>query len=193
MKKIFLCLLLVAVIVPLSASAAKPSGNKTRIDQIKKAYANAQQLIAMGEEEPNLINQFTVDVTQMLPGSGPHKELLTVYFTLDEPDDPEETGEIWVNNLYFARCKYNYGAPEYNEEFLFDEKTGELMFYVVNFPADDGTTGTHRYYFENEKIIKTIPEKIDYEKGTFTPHVDFILPSANRIKSLFESLIGHSH
>lgn len=192
MKKRLIYLLLAAVAAAIPASAVTPKAAKARIDQIRKVYASARQLIAMGQEEPNVINQFTVSVNQMYPGSGPHQEKLTVYFTLDEPEDLDN-GEIWTNNLYFAENKYNIAAHEFSEEFLFDERTGELMFYIFNYPDENENPASARLYFDKGKLISTIPEKIDFDDHSWGLTVEGVLFSANRVKTIFDTVIGHSH
>ena len=154
----------------IGIAMAFAAGNNKQIERIRAIYNDVHEHIAMAEEEPMMTNQMTIDINQMYPGSGPHKEHITFYFTcLDfSEEDQREDGSInWQSDLQFVTQSFNIGAHEYYCEYLYDPETGEPLFALITFDDDEtGQKQSVRYYFDKGKLIQTIPAKVSDEWPT---------------------------
>lgn len=129
MRKIaslFLLLVLTATIQAQNAQVAS----------IRKKYAEAKEIMANKKKAELPPDETVVTSRYMAPGAGPIKDVTHYYYT-GELD--ENLGNVYYTP-YFITRKYNVGAREYYEEFLFDK--GSLVFYF-NKSQNDET----RYYW----------------------------------------------
>lgn len=170
---IFCCLLLTTAI-----AGTKVRSNDSHISAVEKKYAIAKQFIAMGEEEEMARNMATLNIDQMWPGTGRHKEQLTFYFDLA---DGEEGA---FNALYLAKHTYNAAVREYELEYLFNG-FGQLLKCTAK-----GPEGTCTYYFEKGEFYKSVPAKAPAE---FFTSAEGILKEAERIHSIFKAAIKLEH
>ncbi|MDO4972131.1 MAG: hypothetical protein Q4E41_08565 [Bacteroidales bacterium] len=177
MKKTILAitLILLATGAALDARAQRADAH---IRAIEKKYSEAQQTIAMGDEEEMARNMATLHIDQMWPGSGRHKEDVTLYFTLDDNE------EGYTNVLYLAKHTYNVAAMEYELEYLFDESGAPLKCHAK------GPDGEYTFYFAEGKLHKTLPKKNPDE---FFTNADSIKREASRIYRFFEAAIKQNH
>ena len=114
---------ILSLTIALAFAIAMTAGNNKQIERIRAIYNDVHEHIAMAEEEPMVTNQMSIDIDQMYPGSGPHKEHITFYFTcLDfSEEDQSEDGSInWQSDLKFVTQSFNIGAHEYYCEYLYD-------------------------------------------------------------------------
>ena len=148
----------------LGIGMAIAAGNNKQIERILAIYNDVHNHIAMAEEEPMMTNQMTIDINQMYPGSGPHKEHITFYFScldFDEEDQCEDGSINWQSDLEFVTQSFNIGGHEFYCEYLYDPETGDPLFALFNYDDDEtGQKQSVRYYFDKGKLLQTIPAKI---------------------------------
>ena len=108
----------------------------THVANIRKMYAEAKEVMANKKKAELPLDETVVTSNYMAPGAGPIKDV-THYYYSGEFD--ENLGNVYYTP-YFITRKYNVGAREYYEEFLFDK--GGLVFYF-NKSQNDET----RYYW----------------------------------------------
>lgn len=107
-----------------------------QVAQIRKLYARAKETMAQKKKAELPPDETVVTSNYMAAGAGPIKDV-THYFYSGNFD--ENLGNQYYTP-YFITRKYNVGAREYYEEFLFDK--GSLVFYF-NKSQNDET----RYYW----------------------------------------------
>lgn len=107
-----------------------------QVAQIRKLYAQAKETMAQKKKAELPPDETVVTSNYMAAGAGPIKDV-THYFYSGNFD--ENLGNQYYTP-YFITRKYNVGAREYYEEFLFDK--GSLVFYF-NKSQNDET----RYYW----------------------------------------------
>lgn len=129
MKKLFF---MVTVLMACTMVQAQD----TQVANIRKMYAEAKEVMANKKKAELPLDETVVTSNYMAPGAGPIKDV-THYYYSGELD--ENLGNVYYTP-YFITRKYNVGAREYYEEFLFDK--GGLVFYF-NKSQNDET----RYYW----------------------------------------------
>lgn len=129
MKKLFF---MVTVLMACTMVQAQD----TQVANIRKMYAEAKEVMANKKKAELPLDETVVTSNYMAPGAGPIKDV-THYYYSGEFD--ENLGNVYYTP-YFITRKYNVGAREYYEEFLFDK--GGLVFYF-NKSQNDET----RYYW----------------------------------------------
>ena len=129
MKKLFLILTALMACTMVQAQ-------DTQVANIRKMYAEAKEVMANKKKAELPLDETVVTSNYMAPGAGPIKDV-THYYYSGEFD--ENLGNVYYTP-YFITRKYNVGAREYYEEFLFDK--GGLVFYF-NKSQNDET----RYYW----------------------------------------------
>lgn len=129
MKKLFF---MVTVLMACTMVQAQD----TQVANIRKMYAEAKEVMANKKKAELPLDETVVRSNYMAPGAGPIKDV-THYYYSGEFD--ENLGNVYYTP-YFITRKYNVGAREYYEEFLFDK--GGLVFYF-NKSQNDET----RYYW----------------------------------------------
>ena len=107
-----------------------------QVTKIRKLYAEAKEVMANKKKAELPLDETTVSSNYMAPGAGPIKDVTHYYYS---GDFDENLGNVYYTP-YFITRKYNVGAREYYEEFLFDK--GSLVFYFCK-SQDDET----RYYW----------------------------------------------
>lgn len=182
-------LLSFTLLLALGTALAVAAGNK-QMERIRAIYNDVHEHINMSKMEPMMTNQMSIDIDQMYPGSGPHKEHITFYFTcLDfNEDDQCEDGSInWRSELNFVTQSFNIGAHEYYCEYLYDPETGDPLFALFTYDDDEtGQKQSVRYYFDKGKLMQTIPAKISDEWPT---NVNDRLYNFNHLKEIFNQVI----
>ncbi len=150
MKLRFTIVLLAFVAV---ATLANAQNHDKRLAQIRQAYADRMEMMNNKPYDSKICNEISVDVGQDLPGSGLYERHDKYYFT------PEQYPEDGTSQLYFVTSKETYamGQHIYYWEFLWDSENGDPMFaYLVR--QEGKSKKEYRFYFENGKVIKTVPE-----------------------------------
>ena len=129
MRKISFLLLLFVFAGTLQAQNAQ-------VAQIRKMYAQAKETMAQKKKTELPPDETVVTSNYMAAGAGPIKDVTHYFYS----GDFDETLGNQYYTPYFITRKYNVGAREYYEEFLFDK--GSLVFYF-NKSQNDET----RYYW----------------------------------------------
>ena len=158
-RKYIIALCLVAFAMSMNAQNSVDA----RIKQIREAYAN--RLTLMKNQQPyddddKIVNQLTETYNRIYPGTGLAQFNDNYYWTDDENED-----YMLKPVLYFVTSSYtmNYDIYRFNREYLFDAETEEPMFlYVSTQFGEDGKRMEYRFYFDKGKLIKQIPEKIEF-------------------------------
>ena len=151
---------MMAMATILSATA------QSELADIRKHYAEAQQKVAeyekaeMGEGMP-FPQYYEVNIAQNLPGTGPHRERMRLYFyEKDKGDDWQPDEPFLTRSLHFVTFKYNYAAREFYEEYLYDEK-GNIEFVYKRDADLDENGGEIRLYYNKGKLIKVLVSRLN--------------------------------
>ena len=129
--------------------------SQDEIAGIRAAYMAAkEQLELYNQTHDQNVPRSDMEVVShyVIPGCGPTQEVIDYFFVLDENT---ETGTC-SNKLYFIIRCYNVAARKFYQEFLFDERNSELLFFFQSNDAIDGTTDETHYYYTSNGIHKSI-------------------------------------
>lgn len=135
------------------------AGAQNTVESIRKVYQDVHEMIArmMPNEEGESARPpvyYDLHVVQNLPGTGPHRENIRMFYGEQEP---EEEGDPYPPHyLRFTTAKYNFAAREFYEEYLYDDK-GQVMFIYVKTP--DVTIGELvpyelRMWFDGKRLLR---------------------------------------
>ena len=91
------------------------------------------------------------------PGTGPHREEVTFYF--GEKEGAAEDLVFPPKCVTFVTAKYNFAAPQFYEEYLYDKKEKPIFLYKFMQDVSDGKEYELRVYLNNGKILKTITKE----------------------------------
>ncbi|MDO4511890.1 MAG: hypothetical protein Q4B68_08755 [Bacteroidales bacterium] len=164
----------------LSLMWTSASADMKQVRAIEKEYEKVAEAITMAEDDEMTRNMATINVDQMWPGSGRHKEEITLYFDL------ETNAEGFSNRLIAAHHKYNIGAEEFELEYLFDAANASCPSLCV---AKERRADC-RFYFVDGKFHKRSKSKLPVSYFTNPPE---ILKDAARIYRIFECTIVQNH
>jgi hypothetical protein len=126
----------IAAFIVVFLLATSVQAQNAQVTKIRKLYAEAKEVMANKKKAGQPLDETTVTSNYMAPGAGPIKDV-THYYYSGEFD--ENLGNVYYTP-YFITRKYNVGAREYYEEFLFDK--GSLVFYFCKSQNDET-----RYYW----------------------------------------------
>lgn len=140
---LILAVCLTAVLgIQAQATQKKPSAQQVVTD-IRKKYASVKERQDNRKKAELPPDETVVTSNYMAAGAGPVKDVTHYYYSGDFDEDlGREAYEV-----YFMVRKYNVGAVDYYQEFLFDE--GKLIFYFEK----SGTSET-RYYWGPDGLAK---------------------------------------
>lgn len=197
MKKIFVFSLTMLLALALNAQTAQ---QKNRVAEVRKAYQEALRYSEESQMEPEMDNSAVITIKRMFGGSGMQNKKMEFFYT---PDDSRMEGTGWT--LYFVRTSYNYSARKFYDEYLFDKKTGQLIFcfrqndsYETEKPAKEEYRS---YFYKDGKHCQTIAQ-LKYEDGkTSVPasmkniganheKVKEALKSAKEVREMFEKVVN---
>ncbi len=147
-----------------------------QLADIRKKYAEAKEIMANKKKAELPPDETVVTSHYMAPGAGPVKDV-THYFYTGEFD--ENLGNVYYTP-YFITRKYNVGAREYYEEFLFNK--GNLVFYY-NKSQNDET----RYYWGQNGFFHEIV------KGQKMMDEVFAARLANDLTEAFHRLMNREY
>ena len=187
-------ILSLTIALAFGIAMAFAAGNNKQIERIRAIYNDVHKHIEMAKEEPMMTNQMSIDIDQMYPGSGPHKEHITFYFScldFSEEDQCEDGSINWRSDLHFVTQSFNIGAHEYYCEYLYDPETGDPLFALFTYDDDEtGQKQSVRYYFDKGKLFQTIPAKVSDEWPT---DVNDRLYNFKHLQEIFkEVILGNS-
>lgn len=129
MKKLLLSAVLLMMAMVVQAQNAQ-------LSDIRKKYAEAKEMMANKKKADLPPDETVVTSNYMAPGAGPIKDVTHYYYT----GEYDENLDNVYYTPYFITRKYNVGAREYYEEFLFDKDN--LVFYFSKSQNDET-----RYYW----------------------------------------------
>lgn len=179
--KLRLTLIMLAVLATASTLSAQ---NNKRMEQIRQAYADRLEIM-QNKPYDGPFNEIGVDVAKNLPGTGLYERHDKFYFTQEQYSADGSMCSL----LYFVTSKatYAHGMHGYYWEFLWDSMEGDPMFALL-VRDEGGTKKEYRFYFENNKVIKTVPEFKQWpkEKSMETLHPDVIDNPADVLKLMKE-------
>jgi hypothetical protein len=124
------------------------------VANIRKLYAQAKELMAQKPKEGLPPNETVVTSNYMAAGAGPVKDVTHYYYN---GDFDENLGAEYYTPYFMSR-KYNVGAREYYEEFLYDK--GSLVFYFCKSQNDETRFywGAGGFFHEDIKGQKLMDE-----------------------------------
>lgn len=169
MKKLFF---MVTVLMACTMVQAQD----TQVANIRKMYAEAKEVMANKKKAELPLDETVVTSNYMAPGAGPVKDV-THYYYSGEFD--ENLGNVYYTP-YFITRKYNVGAREYYEEFLFDK--GGLVFYF-NKSQNDET----RYYWGPNGFFHEVVKGQKMMDGVFAARL------ANDLTEAFHKLMNREY
>lgn len=147
MKKLFMIIML-AVAGNMAAQGQTSAGTAKKatgvVADIRKRYAEAKERQEYRKKAELPPNETVVTSDYMAAGAGPIKDVTHYYYSGDFDEDLGRE----VYSVEFMSRKYNVGAIEYYQEFLFDGEES-LIFYFEK----SGTNET-RYYWGKDGLAK---------------------------------------
>ena len=177
------CLLILAL-----GSAAQKSVDE-RVKEIRAAYAARLGMMENQPYDDIKVERMTISYNRMYPGTGMFQYDDTYYWTDDENED-----YMLLPQLYFVTSKYtmNSGIYRYYREYLFDMETGDPMFLLITTQLGDdkATLKEYRFYFDEGKLIKQVPERIGPFDDDELIKPDFAIDEKGRAVGLEESFKG---
>lgn len=173
------------IVMMASVSIAGAQNHDKRMAQIRQAYADRLEIMNNNPYESQMFNQVNVDLAQNMPGSGLREVHDKFYFTQEQYSADGAMASL----LYFATCTRTYamGAHKWYWEFLWDSMEGDPMFaYLVRQEGD--ARQEYRFYFENNKLIKVVPDVKQWPKddGGMNLHPQVISKPAEVLKLMKE-------
>ena len=171
MKKLLLSIMLITALLPTVAAQDLIAG-------IRQRYAAAKEYVAeMMNPDGYPPRYYEALVTENLPGTGPHKESIKMFYGDKECEECEDEDGFDVAHhvhpihwLRFVTAQYNYAALNYYDEYLFDEN-GKLEFIYAFEPYGlDQKDREYRCYFSNGKLLNFIVKA--RQTGSVEPYTE---------------------
>lgn len=144
-----------------------------QVAKIRKMYAEAKEMMANKEKAELPVDETIVTSNYMAPGAGPVKDVTHYYYS---GDFDENLGNVYYTPYFISR-KYNVGARDFYEEFLFDK--GDLVFYFSKSENDE-----IRYYWGPDGFFHEVI------KGKKTMDEVFANRLAHDLKDAFDKLMN---
>lgn len=120
---------------------------------IRKLYSEAKERMAQnGKDESVPRYDMTISAHYVVPGTGPTEETIRYFFGQDYDEDLG----MYRSNVYFITRRFNIAARPYYQEFLFDEKTGDLIFAFLQEEGFEGQTNQTRYYWNKSGLLQDL-------------------------------------
>ena len=99
---------------------------QAEVAKIRKAYATAKADAEKAQKGSDpLLGHMVMTNSHMEPGAGPQKETLQYYYRRTE----DQTTGMYRYKLFLITRKYNIGAQDFYEEFLFIDSDDGLNFF----------------------------------------------------------------
>lgn len=143
------------------------------VESIREMY-NGQKEVISRMTTPDDLNYaegmpptyYKISNVDNYPGSGPHREEITFYF--GEKEGAAEDLIFPPKHVTFVTSKYNFAAPQFYEEYLYDMNERPVFLYKYMEDVNDGKEYELRVYLNNGKILKcTAKERSLDEKEDF--------------------------
>ena len=162
MKKVLLFVVFAVSVLPMAFAQDPVAGIRQRYAAVKAHIEDMMQ------EDGWPPSYYEANVVENLPGTGPHKENIKMFYDVDEAKAAEaEEGEdfdvdlhvhppVW---LHFVMVSYNFAARNFYEEYLLD-KNGKPEFIYGLIPYDDDDMDREfRFYFDDGKLIRCVVKR----------------------------------
>ena len=176
-------LILLCLLASLSMQAQQDKKTADRLTDIREQYAKAMSWMAGEHEEDNMNYETSIQTNRVIPALGSINETIHFYFGLDEEKFEEDLTVAYLP--YFMDRRYFFGPREYFEEYLFDLKTGKLIYFSrINDNYDGGKDETRLYLGKKGKEV--VHKEI---KGDEPATENEALAIAERLKKTFDLLV----
>lgn len=131
------------------------------VESIRKMYNGQKEEIAR-MTTPDDLNYaegfpptyYKINNVDNYPGTGPHREEITFYF--GEKEGAAEDLIFPPKRVTFVTSKYNFAAPQFYEEYLYDKNERPVFLYKFMQDVSDDKEYELRVYLNGGKILKTI-------------------------------------
>ena len=168
MKKILFIILMLS----LAGTAGAQEGLPTTVKEVRQKYADAQQYIALMDQEEHIRSQVTLSLQRNVPAIGIQKKTVTCFFENFENDKEGEWGFIY--RPFFMTVKFNAAVRQFYREFLYDAASGKPVFVFLQQDSIRGDQKDEtRYYFgpsglisENIKGERIMDQQEAYDMAT---------------------------
>ena len=163
--------LLIILLLSLAAAAGAQEGLPTTVKEVRQKYADAQQYIALMDQEEHIRSQVTLSLQRNVPAIGIQKKTVTCFFENFENDKEGEWGFIY--RPFFMTVKFNAAVRQFYREFLYDTASGKPIFVFLQQDSIRGDQKDEtRYYFgpsglisENIKGERIMSQQEAYDKA----------------------------
>lgn len=194
LKTIFTSILI--ALFCIQASFAQTSKQENRVKEIRKIYSQAQTDIADNSSEEETNNSMTINMRRMFGGIGMQNKKLDFFYDID---DSRTNGTGW--SLYFVKVNYNIAARKIYEEYLFNKKTGKVIFIYRKEDTYDANVeyyedrcyyypdGTLCKYYRQAKNAKGQIVTVKNDNIKTNTEVAELKKSADSIKKIFNSTV----
>ena len=164
--------LLIILLLSLAAAAGAQEGLPTTVKEVRQKYADAQQYIALMDQEEHIRSQVTLSLQRNVPAIGIQKKTVTCFFENFENDKEGEWGFIY--RPFFMTVKFNAAVRQFYREFLYDAASGKPVFVFLQQDSIRGDQKDEtRYYFgpsglisENIKGERIMDQQEAYDMAT---------------------------
>ena len=144
--------LLIILLLSLAAAAGAQEGLPTTVKEVRQKYADAQQYIALMDQEEHIRSQVTLSLQRNVPAIGIQKKTVTCFFENFENDKEGEWGFIY--RPFFMTVKFNAAVRQFYREFLYDAASGKPVFVFLQQDSIRGDQKDEtRYYFGPSGLI----------------------------------------
>ena len=165
-----------AILFTIQCGLFTASAQNEQVAKIRKLYTEVKQKTENRKKAELPPNETVVTSNYMAPGAGPTKDV-THYFYDSDYDGETST---YIYTPYFITRKYNVGAVDFYEEFLFDK--GGLVFYF----SKSGDNETRYYWGPNGFLHEVI-------KGQRQMDEVFAARLAGDLKAAFDKLMNRDY
>ena len=167
----------------LTAAAQNSPQAKASVAKIREMYSSAKNAIAripQKEEDGRPRDDMVISTNYMAAGAGPINDVTHYYF---EGDFDEELS-FDLYKPYFVSRKFNVGAMEYYQEYLFDDNF-QLVFFYEKLNSEPACEV--RYYYEKNALVHKIVQ------GEQTTDEMFALRLANDLIEVFNKMQNRNY
>ncbi|MBR1712084.1 MAG: hypothetical protein IJ722_01595 [Alloprevotella sp.] len=193
----------------IAALAVAGAAAQNTIGGIQKRYADIKQTIAqMSEENGYPPEYYQLNVVQNLPGTGPHREDIRMYYEEEECNE----GEVYPpHRITFATSSYNFAARRFYEEYLYDTDGKPAFIYTRTPDLVPDAESELRLYFSQGRLIwaslKCRPDERQHAEAaefqevssgaklpaTYSESYDSLLARAEKLRELFRTVDGATY
>jgi hypothetical protein len=127
-----------ALCVMTITANAQTKEQQTRIDSIHQQYQESVRWVEESQMNNETNNSMAIDIRKVTAEGRTQIKRYEFYYS------PVGDKDEW--RLYFVRLTYNINSRRYNEEFLFDNRTEELIYAAKKFESNNYKEGEKEEY-----------------------------------------------